>query len=281
VASSPILVVQSLSRDYIVRRFLFGSPDIVHAVRSVDLSIEPGTTLALVGESGSGKSTLGRCIAGLDRPTSGSVKVNGQDALHLSSGDLLAFRRRVQTIFQDPYASLNPRRKVGQAIMDGMVIHKLYRDRHERFERTVALLERVGLKADHAHRYPHQLSGGQRQRIAIARALALEPEFIIADEAVSALDVSTKAQVIDLLADLQTEHRLTYLFISHDLSIVRHFADRIAIMRAGRIVEEGVTDHIFESPEHPYTQELLAAVPRLQPERRRFRKPRALPGEQP
>ena len=263
--SDPILRADAISKEFVLARNLLGRPTrVLQAVRGVSLSIERGATLALVGESGSGKSTLGRCIAGLLRPTSGSVELAGHDVQRLSGAALLAFRRQVQTIFQDPYSSLNPRRTVGDAIMDGMVIHKLC-GAEERQARMLALLSRVGLQPDHARRYPHQFSGGQRQRIAIARALALEPRFIVADEAVSALDVSVKAQVLDLLADLQAEHGLTYLFISHDLGVVRHFADRVAVMAAGEIVEEGDCDQIFDSPAQAYTRQLIAAVPRPDP----------------
>jgi len=267
-----ILQADAVTKDYVVSRSLLGNPGrVVHAVRGVSLSIAPGATLALVGESGSGKSTLGRCIAGLVQPTSGNIRLAGHDVGHLSGASLMSFRRQVQTIFQDPYSSLNPRRTVGDAIMDGMVIHKLYTP-EERRARMQALLLRVGLHSDHAKRFPHQFSGGQRQRIAIARALALEPRFIVADEAVSALDVSVKAQVLDLLADLQAEKGLTYLFISHDLGVVRHIADRVAIMSAGQLVEEGECDQIFDAPAHDYTRELIAAVPRPDPSRRRLRR---------
>ena len=270
--SDAILRADAVSKEFVLARNLLGRPTrVLRAVRGVSLSIERGATLALVGESGSGKSTLGRCIAGLLRPTSGSVELAGHDVQRLSGAALLAFRRQVQTIFQDPYSSLNPRRTVGDAIMDGMVIHKLC-GAEERQARMLALLSRVGLQPDHARRYPHQFSGGQRQRIAIARALALEPRFIVADEAVSALDVSVKAQVLDLLADLQAEHGLTYLFISHDLGVVRHFADRVAVMAAGEIVEEGDCDQIFESPAQAYTRQLIAAVPRPDPARRSLRR---------
>ena len=266
-----ILRAEGVTKDYVAARGLLGQPTrLVHAVRGVSLAVAPGTTLALVGESGSGKSTLGRCIAGLLRPTSGHIELAGHDVRHLAGSRLMAFRRQVQTIFQDPYSSLNPRRRVGDAIMDGMVIHKLYSP-DERRDRMQALLARVGLRPEHAQRFPHQFSGGQRQRIAIARALALEPRFIIADEAVSALDVSVKAQVLDLLADLQAEQGLTYLFISHDLGVVRHFADRVAIMAAGELVEEGECDRIFEAPAQDYTRRLIAAVPRPDPSRRRLR----------
>ncbi|KRC83323.1 hypothetical protein ASE30_23010 [Achromobacter sp. Root83] len=267
-----MLRAEAVTKDYVVGRSLLGKPSrVVQAVRGVSLSVAPGSTLALVGESGSGKSTLGRCIAGLVRPSSGRIHLAGHNVLQLAGASLMSFRRQVQTIFQDPYSSLNPRRTVGDAIMDGMVIHKLY-GAEERRARMQALLARVGLHPDHAKRFPHQFSGGQRQRIAIARALALEPRFIVADEAVSALDVSVKAQVLDLLADLQAEHGLTYLFISHDLGVVRHFADRVAIMSAGELVEEGECDQIFQAPRHDYTRKLIAAVPRPDPARRRLRR---------
>lgn len=270
--STPILTVEGLSKTFVTRRTLLGRPrETVQAVRDVSLVVEAGTTLAVVGESGSGKSTLGRCITALERADAGRVQLAGFDVPGLHGRDeVLRFRRCVQTIFQDPYSSLNPRRRVGDAIMDGMAIHRLHTPQ-ERQDRMMVLLQRVGLSPDHARRYPHQFSGGQRQRIAIARALALEPTFIVADEAVSALDVSIKAQVLDLMADLQAEHGLTYLFISHDLGVVRHFADRVAIMEAGQLVEEGQTDQIFEAPAQAYTQRLITAVPRPDPTRRRFR----------
>jgi len=268
----PILAVQGVCKDYVVRRNLWGRPSqVLHAVRNVSLAMRAGTTLALVGESGSGKTTLGRCIAGLARPTAGSIRLAGADVPRLSGAALMRFRRTVQTIFQDPYSSLNPRRTVGDAIMDGMVIHRLY-DAAERRDRMIALLQRVGLQPDHARRYPHQFSGGQRQRIAIARALALSPHFIVADEAVSALDVSIKGQVLELLAQLQAEEGLSYLFISHDLGVVRHFADRVAIMAGGELLEEGPCEQIFQAPQHDYTRALIAAVPRPDPARRRLRR---------
>jgi oligopeptide transport system ATP-binding protein len=267
--SDPILEVRGLKRQFIVRRSLLGSPlKVLRAVDGVDLSVQPGTTLALVGESGSGKSTLARCIARLEQPDAGTIRFLGQDVLSARGKSLLQFRREVQTIFQDPYASLNPRRRIGDAIADGPAIHGLL-GKSERRELVADLLLRVGLRPEHAARYPHEFSGGQRQRIAIARALALSPRFVIADEAVSALDVSVRAQILNLLAELQSERGLTYLFISHDLGVVRHIADRIAIMNAGRIVEEGETDQVFENPQHPYTRALLRAVPRPDPSKRR------------
>lgn len=266
-----ILQAENVTKDYVSSRGFFGgSARVMHALRGVSLSVPAGSTLAIVGESGSGKSTLGRCIAGLIRPSSGRIRLLDEDVLALKGPSLKAFQRQVQTIFQDPYSSLNPRRTVGAAIMDGMVIHGLYTP-EERRARMIDLLRRVGLKAEHENRYPHQFSGGQRQRVAIARALALSPRFIVADEAVSALDVSVKAQVLDLLADLQAEQGLTYLFISHDLGVVRHFADRIAIMAAGELIEEGDCDRIFDAPEQDYTRRLIDAVPRPHPGRRRLR----------
>ncbi|HAR51818.1 ABC transporter ATP-binding protein [Roseovarius nubinhibens] len=261
-----LLEVRDLRRSFTLGRGLLKGPRRkLHAVDGVSLTIARGTTTALIGESGSGKTTLGRCIAQLDRPTSGSTYFAGQDTTVLRGAPLLRFRRHVQTIFQDPYASLNPRRPIGEAITDGLAIHGLA-DQKERDTRARGLLQRVGLSPEDALRYPHQFSGGQRQRIAIARALALDPEFIIADEAVSALDVSVRAQVLNLLIELQEERGLSFLFITHDLSTVRQFANRIAIMQNGRIVEEAPTEEIFTSPRHPYTRDLLSAVPRLFPD---------------
>ena len=256
-----ILRAEGVTKDYVATRGLLGQPTrLVHAVRGVSLAVAPGTTLALVGESGSGKSTLGRCIAGLLRPTSGHIELAGHDVRHLAGSRLMAFRRQVQTIFQDPYSSLNPRRRVGDAIMDGMVIHKLYSP-DERRDRMQALLARVGLRPEHAQRFPHQFSGGQRQRIAIARALALEPRFIIADEAVSALDVSVKAQVLDLLADIQREIGMAVLLITHDLAVVRNVAHHVALMRRGEIVESASAEEFFRAPKHPYARQLFDAIP--------------------
>jgi oligopeptide transport system ATP-binding protein len=275
----PLLEVRGLERRFVLQR-RFGKPSkIVTAVAGADLSVQAGSTFALVGESGSGKTTLARCVARLDEPDAGTIRFAGRDALAARGRELLQFRRDVQTIFQDPYASLNPRRRIGDAIADGPAIHNLMAE-SERRNLVADLLRQVGLRPEHAARYPHEFSGGQRQRIAIARALALSPRFIIADEAVSALDVSVRAQILNLLADLQSERGLTYLFISHDLGVVRHFADRVAIMRAGQIVEEGETDRIFENPRHPYTQALLNAVPRPDPSKgRRTRLRQALRSE--
>ncbi|CAB3883815.1 Oligopeptide transport ATP-binding protein OppF [Achromobacter insuavis] len=274
-----ILSTEAVCKDYVSGRGLFGRPlRVTHALRGISLSARAGSTLAIVGESGSGKSTFGRCVAGLIRPTSGRITLAGQDVRDLRGDALPAFRRQVQMIFQDPYSSLNPRRTIGAAIMDGMAIHGLY-SAEERRTRMRDLLRRVELRPDFENRYPHQFSGGQRQRVAIARALALSPRFIVADEAVSALDVSVKAQVLELLAGLQAENGLTYLFISHDLGVVRHFADRVAIMSAGELVEEGDCDQIFEAPRNDYTRRLIDAIPRPVPGRRRLRPaPGATPG---
>lgn len=257
------LELKNLCRDFALPgKSLFARNRVMRAVNNVSLRITPGTTTALIGESGSGKSTLGRCVAHLDTPTSGEIIHHGHDIVNLRGAGLMAFRRQVQTIFQDPFASLNPRRMVGEAITDGLAIHGLA-GAAERRDIACALLERVDLDPAHVTRYPHQFSGGQRQRIAIARALALEPDFIIADEAVSALDVSVRAQILNLLSDLQEERNLSFLFITHDLSTVRQFADRVAIMRTGEIVEEGETEQIFTDPQHEYTRGLLRAVPRI------------------
>ncbi len=267
-----ILQVTGLKRHFIVRRSWLGRAlKTVPAVDGVSLSIRRGTTLALVGESGSGKSTLGRCIARLDQPTGGTVLFEGENVLAARGTDLKQFRRKVQTIFQDPFASLNPRRTIGDANADGPAIHGLV-PKAQQHDHVANLLIRVGLRPEQAPRYPHEFSGGQRQRIAIARALALSPRLIIADEAVSALDVSVRAQILNLLLDLQAEHGLAFLFISHDLGVVRHIADEIAIMRAGQIIERGQTDRIFEDPQHSYTQALLQAVPRPNPSKRRLRR---------
>ena len=256
-----ILQADGVAKDYVAARDFLGRPTRrVQAVKGVSLAVEQGTTLALVGESGSGKSTLGRCLAGLLQPTAGRIQLAGHDVRHLTGAALMSFRRQVQTIFQDPYSSLNPRRTVGDAIMDGMVIHKLY-TADERRARMLALLSRVGLQPDHARRFPHQFSGGQRQRIAIARALALEPRFIIADEAVSALDVSVKAQVLDLLADIQQEMGMAVLLITHDLAVVKNVAHHVALMRGGEIVESASAEEFFRAPKHPYARQLFDAIP--------------------
>ena len=259
----PLLEVRDLHMHFPISEGLLMRRQVgeVKAVDGVDFSLRRGETLGLVGESGCGKTTTGRCILQLEQPTSGAILYDGIDINTLSRREQLALRRRIQVIFQDPYSSLNPRMKVGDIIGEPIQVHGLAPDVTRRIARVRELLSVCGLDPNFADRYPHEMSGGQRQRVGIARALALEPEFIVCDEAVSALDVSIQAQVINLLEDLRERFGLTYLFIAHDLSVVRHLCQRVAVMYLGRIVELADCDALFDDPLHPYTRALLAAVP--------------------
>ncbi len=257
--------------------FLRSGP-LVRAVDGVDLVLPRGSTVGLVGESGCGKSTLARVLIRLEEPTEGSIRLGADDFLALRGGDLRRARRRIQMIFQDPYSSLNPRLTVGSTIGEGIRIHRLARGRAAR-DRVAALLEKVGLGSEAASKYPHEFSGGQRQRVGIARALAVEPEIIVADEPVSALDVSIRAQIINLLKDLQADFGLTYLFIAHDLGIVEHVSDSVAVMYCGKIVELSPSEALFREPLHPYTAGLIASAPVADPAGRSARA--AIPGDVP
>jgi oligopeptide transport system ATP-binding protein len=258
--TTPLVDVRSLTKEFTNRKTLFGRSTMVRAVDRADLQIVEGETFGLVGESGSGKTTTGRCILRLIEPTSGEVRFRGRDVLALSRREMRDARREMQIVFQDPYASLNPRMRVDAILEEPLVIHGLG-TRAERRRRVRELFELVGLDPTQLSRYPEEFSGGQRQRIGLARALALNPSFVIADEPVSALDVSVQAQVVNLLMELQQRLKLTYLFIAHDLRLVRHVCNRMAVMYLGRIVETGVTESIFNAPAHPYTRALLSAVP--------------------
>ena len=258
--AEPILAVRDLVKHYHAGGLFSAAAPAVRAVDGVSFEIARGETLGLVGESGCGKSSVGRTILRLQEPTAGEAVFEGRNIFELGREPLRALRRRMQIVFQDPYSSLNPRMTVGAAVAEGIEIHRLA-SRAATPARVAALLEEVGLDASYARRYPHEFSGGQRQRIGIARALAVEPAFIVCDEPVSALDVSVQAQVLNLLADLQRQRGLSYLFIAHDLAVVRQIAHRIAVMYLGRIVETGTTESVLTNPRHPYTQALLSAVP--------------------
>ncbi len=276
--AEPLLEVRGLGKRFPVARDWLGRPtSFLSAVDGVDLEVRRGETVALVGESGCGKSTLARLILRLVEPSEGSVRFDGVDVLAARKEGLRAFRRRAQLVFQDPYGSLDPRMKVEAIVSEGMP--RAGTTREERRARVLELLDLVELSSEAADRFPHEFSGGQRQRISIARALAVDPTFVIADEPVSALDVSVQSRVLNLLADLQQRLALTYLFISHDMSVVRHVADRVAVMYLGRIVETAPAQEIFDNPLHPYTQALLSSVPTLS--RRRFTKRIVLEGDVP
>ena len=256
-----------LRAEHLVKEFPVKG-GVVHAVSDVSFAIEKGETLGLVGESGCGKSTLGKLVLDLIRPTSGKVWFDGKDLSQYSGEALRALRRGMQMIFQDPYASLDPRMSVGQIIMEPLNAHRVGKSRAERKAMVCALMDQVGLREEFYRRYPHQFSGGQRQRIGIARALALNPELVICDEPVSALDVSIQAQILNLLSDLQRQRGLTYLFISHDLNVVRYLSDRVMVMFLGQLCELSPTEALYASPRHPYTRFLLASVPQPDPTRR-------------
>ncbi len=270
--NAPLLKVNSLVKHFPIKGGIFGRvSEKVHAVDGVSFELNAGETLGVVGESGCGKSTTGRCILRLIEPTSGEVWFDGKNVTDLGKTELRAMARDMQIIFQDPYASLNPRMTVGSIIGEALTIHKLTNSAREYEDRIVELLETVGLNADHMRRYPHEFSGGQRQRIGIARALAVTPKLIVCDEAVSALDVSIQAQVINLLEDLQEKFNLTYLFIAHDLSVVEHISQRVAVMYLGRVVEIASSHDLYTNPLHPYTEALLSAVPIPDPKVKRKR----------
>jgi len=280
--SEALLEVRNLVKHFPVGGgMLAKAQGVVRAVDGVSFSIKKGETLGLVGESGCGKTTTGRCILQLERATSGSILFEGVDLVTLDDAALRAVRRRIQVIFQDPYSSLNPRMTIGQILAEPLEVHGIVREAKARADRVRELLTQVGLLPQHDGRYPHQLSGGQRQRVGIARALAMEPALIVCDEPVSALDVSIQAQIINLLEDLQARYGLTYLFIAHDLSVVRHISDRVAVMYLGKMVELADRNALYEEPLHPYTRALLSAVPIPAPRLEAKRERTVLRGEGP
>ncbi len=270
--TEPLLKVNDLVKHFPITGGVLGRVvDKVHAVDGVSFALDAGQTLGVVGESGCGKSTTGRCILRLIEPTSGEVWFEGKNVTAMGKNELRGMARDMQIIFQDPYASLNPRMTVGAIVGEALIIHKLTKTDREYHDRIVELLETVGLSANQMRRYPHEFSGGQRQRIGIARALAVSPKLVVCDEAVSALDVSIQAQVINLLEDLQAKFNLTYLFIAHDLSVVEHISDRVAVMYLGRIVEIASARDLYTTPLHPYTEALLSAMPVPDPQLKRKR----------
>jgi ABC-type oligopeptide transport system ATPase subunit len=268
--SCKLLEIRKLKKYYPVQRgFLSRHSDIVKAVDGISLDINEGETVGLVGESGCGKTTLGKVIIRLEEPFEGEVLFKGMNIISLKGNEMKKYCREVQMIFQDPSASLDPRMTVGDTVGEALLIHGL-EDESERMKKVGKLLNEVGLEAGDYSRYPHEFSGGQRQRIGIARALALRPKLIIADEPVSALDISVQAQILNLLTELKEEYKMSYLFIAHNMAVIRYLCDRVAVMKAGRIVEEGEVEEIFEKPKHPYTKALLEAAPVLNPHTRRL-----------
>jgi dipeptide transport system ATP-binding protein len=266
---SAVAEARDLTRHYSVRRGLFAPPALLKAVDGVSFTIDPGRTLAVVGESGCGKSTLARMVTLIEPPTAGELRLIGKDAVKNAPADRTPLRRAVQIVFQNPYGSLNPRKKIGAILEEPLVINTSLA-KPERHEQVREMMAKVGLRPEHYHRYPHMFSGGQRQRIAIARALMLRPKLVVADEPVSALDVSIQAQVLNLLRELQVEFQLSYLFISHDLGVVHHVSDEVMVMYLGRPVEQGPKDSIFRQPLHPYTRALLASTPSVEKKRERM-----------
>jgi dipeptide transport system ATP-binding protein len=266
----PVLEARNIVRDYHVGGALFGGRRVIHAVKDATLKVEKGKTLAIVGESGSGKSTLARILTLIDSPTSGDLLIEGERVDIARHGVSKQLRRKVQMVFQNPYGSLNPRQKIGDVLAEPLAINTDM-PASERADRSMAMLRKVGLGPEHFNRYPHMFSGGQRQRIAIARALMLNPSLLVLDEPVSALDLSVQAQILNLLADLQDEFELTYVFISHDLSVVRYIADDVMVMYLGDVVEQGTREAVFADPQHAYTRALFAATPRADVEHIRAR----------
>lgn len=281
MADDTILKVDNLKVYFPVSNGFLKKKSFVKAVDGISFEIKKGETFGLVGESGCGKSTTGRAIVKIYKPTDGTVEFEGKDVTTIKGGDIKQFKKDMQMIFQDPYASLNPRMTVGEIIREPMDIHGIYDTKEEREKRVRELLEIVGLKPDHIRRYPHEFSGGQRQRIGIARTLALNPKFIVCDEPISALDVSIQAQVINLLEEIQEKMGISYLFIAHDLSMVKHISDRIGVMYLGNMVEVGKSDDVYHHPLHPYTQALLSSVPIPDPKAAGLKKRIVLEGELP
>ncbi len=265
-----ILEAENLARYYNVQQGVFREPAVLKALDGASFTLEKGKTLAVVGESGCGKSTLARLVAMIEQPTSGALKLVGKDIVGATPKTLRGLRPKVQMVFQNPYGSLNPRQKLGATLEEPLLVNTSL-SKAERSEKARAMMESVGLRSEHYDRYPHMFSGGQRQRIAIARALMLDPEILVLDEPVSALDISIQAQVLNLLADIQEQHNLAYLFISHDLSVIKHIADDVMVMYLGRVVEQASRDDLFKTPMHPYTRALLSATPTPDPKRKRDR----------